>query len=748
MIMEQGKKYYAFISYSHKDEEWAKWLQHKFEHYHLPITLNGMPNVPDNFRPIFRDIDELSGGELKPQISKALSDSAYLIIICSPNSAKSLYVDGEIREFIEIGKQNGVNNIGNIFPFIIEGVPHSKDNPSNECFPDALRELSLELIAGDAMKHGREHAFVKILSGTLRDSHIGFSMLWNRYERERIEEERKERERKNRLLMLESRYLSEKALEIARVDSQLARMLVLRALPTNLNDPEDRPYCVEAENALRRISNYRSVVIKTGEKGIKTFNLNSEGNQGVSVSIDGIVRRWDLRTGLQIGDSLKGHSDEVLYATYSHNDKIIATCSKDSSIILWNAETQEQIDKLMVSGSTGVKSLVFTSDDSKLVALSDTLTVWDMKNRCILNEIQIPHSNDIAIDGENRWIALATLNFSIEIYDLKNFQKIKVIPKAHSESLTSVDFSPNGERIVSVSFDGKLKVWDWMNGKILYSKNVGKVNGAYSPAVLSTEYSKDGNYIVTASRDGNIRIWDAISGEQEGKSLVGHSDSITSVHFCKEGSYIAFSSLDGTIRIWDLFPKVPFKVIGRARYIPFDSKKSHNEYMIEIDACNIVIRDHRNGNVIKTLRGHKKNINSAIFSPDGTKIVSTSYDGTARLWSVYTGEQIGSALDGHSMSPHTAAFNADGSLLVTASAIELKVWDVNTNVQLGLDLTTFDDFYKVVFLDNGRGILSETEKDYDILFDWEPLQELINRTRMQIGKRNFTELEKRRYYLE
>lgn len=296
MIMEQGKKYYAFISYSHKDEEWAKWLQHKFEHYHLPITLNGMPNVPDNFRPIFRDIDELSGGELKPQISKALSDSAYLIIICSPNSAKSLYVDGEIREFIEIGKQNGVNNIGNIFPFIIEGVPHSKDNPSNECFPDALRELSLELIAGDATKHGREHAFVKILSGTLRDSHIGFSMLWNRYERERIEEERKERERKNRLLMLESRYLSEKALEIATVDSQLARMLVLRALPTNLNDPEDRPYCVEAENALRRISNYRSIEIKACEKGIRTFNLKSDGSQGVAVSLDNTVSIWNLRT--------------------------------------------------------------------------------------------------------------------------------------------------------------------------------------------------------------------------------------------------------------------------------------------------------------------------------------------------------------------------------------------------------------------------------------------------------------------
>ena len=91
--MENTKDYYAFISYSHKDEEWAKWLQHEFENYHLPTTLNAIPNLPEKFRPIFRDIDELSGGELKPQISAALKSSAYMVIICSPNSAKSPYVD-------------------------------------------------------------------------------------------------------------------------------------------------------------------------------------------------------------------------------------------------------------------------------------------------------------------------------------------------------------------------------------------------------------------------------------------------------------------------------------------------------------------------------------------------------------------------------------------------------------------------------------------------------------------------------
>ena len=82
-----------------------------------------------------------------------------------------------------------------------------------------MRNLPAELIAGDATKHGREHAFVKILSGTIRGAKVRFSMLWNQFERDRIEKERIEREKKIRLQLLESRYLSEKSLDIAATDS-------------------------------------------------------------------------------------------------------------------------------------------------------------------------------------------------------------------------------------------------------------------------------------------------------------------------------------------------------------------------------------------------------------------------------------------------------------------------------------------------------------------------------------------------
>ena len=114
-------KYYAFISYSHKDVDWAKWLQHEFEYYKLPTALNNHSDIPKSFRPIFRDEDELAGGDLTPQISEALDKSKYLIVICSPNSAQSKYVNSEISEFISIGEVKGIDNKHRIFSFIVEG---------------------------------------------------------------------------------------------------------------------------------------------------------------------------------------------------------------------------------------------------------------------------------------------------------------------------------------------------------------------------------------------------------------------------------------------------------------------------------------------------------------------------------------------------------------------------------------------------------------------------------------------------
>lgn len=103
--MNEQNSYYAFISYNSADEKWAKWLQHNLEYYHIPSALcKEYPELPKKIRPVFWYKQDLSGTKLKQALNNELSSSKYLIVICSPDSAKADWVNDEVVAFIEQGK--------------------------------------------------------------------------------------------------------------------------------------------------------------------------------------------------------------------------------------------------------------------------------------------------------------------------------------------------------------------------------------------------------------------------------------------------------------------------------------------------------------------------------------------------------------------------------------------------------------------------------------------------------------------
>lgn len=175
------KKYtnIAFISYKREDEAWAKWLQKKLEHYKLPTEIR-KKNPDLEFyecpRHIFKDTTDLSGGVLAEEIKKGLDSSKYLIVICSPRAAISKWVCKEVQNFIDTRRERY------IIPFIIEGEPNA-NNIDNECFPDALKNLTAEkeLLGINVNEYGREAAAVKVAA---RMFELSFDSLWQRFKRE------------------------------------------------------------------------------------------------------------------------------------------------------------------------------------------------------------------------------------------------------------------------------------------------------------------------------------------------------------------------------------------------------------------------------------------------------------------------------------------------------------------------------------------------------------------------------------
>ena len=91
-------KYRAFLSYSHHDKAWGKWLHSALEGYRIDKDVVGRETaagpVPKTLRPIFRDREDFSAGHsLTAQTIAALEASQFLIVICSPNAAQSRYVN-------------------------------------------------------------------------------------------------------------------------------------------------------------------------------------------------------------------------------------------------------------------------------------------------------------------------------------------------------------------------------------------------------------------------------------------------------------------------------------------------------------------------------------------------------------------------------------------------------------------------------------------------------------------------------
>ena len=170
-------RFLAFISYSHANEEWGKWIQKSLETFRVPSKLAGQSNeygkTPEKVFPVFRDRDELSASsELSDSIQEALEDTRFLLVICSREAAKSQWVNQEIKLFKSFAGAKRV------LCLIVGGEPHASD-PDQECFPEAVKyevtrngeltDILCEPMAADARSQGdgKFNAKLKLLSALL-----------------------------------------------------------------------------------------------------------------------------------------------------------------------------------------------------------------------------------------------------------------------------------------------------------------------------------------------------------------------------------------------------------------------------------------------------------------------------------------------------------------------------------------------------------------------------------------------------
>jgi WD40 repeat protein len=628
-------EYLAFISYQRKDEAIAKRLQHTLEFYNLPIAVvEKEPRLKDGIRPIFVDMTEL-GDEpfLEPAIKKALKVSRFLIVICSPKSAKSKWVNKEVQYFLQRKRTK------HIIPFIIEGTPNSQLK-DEECCTPLLKKLlgQRELLGININEMGFDAAAVKVVS---RMFHIGFRTLWNRYEKEKEEEQRKLKEQNDRLLIAQSRFIAEKANELVQKgDSYTARKLLLEVLPCD--EKPDIPLTIESELALREAVKHNNAIIVGHTGQVNSVSFSPDGRRIVSASDDNTIRIWNVFTGKQIGDPLVGHTAGVKFASFSPNGKLIVSFSNDNSIRLWDATKGEQIGEPLVTHVTRTMPCIQGNDEN-----TDFFSFMEKES------------------GGSATVDTNVNQFEDIVSNVSTVERLV----SYIASVNSVSFSPDGNKIVSAS-ENEIRIWD-----VATHKQIGEPLIGHTDTVNSVLYDSVGKRIISASDDKSIRIWDSCTGKQLGEAFIGHKNGVKFASFSPNGKEFVSTSWDGTIRIWNILKGEHFKI--RQSMVDYAIFSPNGENILSAGAT-VIFYDIKTRKKIKEFVGVK-----ASLSKDGKFVVSAYYDNDIRLSELYTIKIKTRNIGGHCRKAFYAIYSPDGKKIVSATSNKfLMIWNAETGIHI------------------------------------------------------------------
>ncbi len=430
------------------------------------------------------------------------------------------------------------------------------------------------------------------------------------------------------------------------------------------------------------------------------FALSPDGKILASGSRDQTIILWDVDTG-SIKHTLKGHTDSVTSVSFSPDGKTLASGSSDNAIRFWDIETGTHV-KTFKEAEVNVTQISFSPNGQFILSWgkgNSKILLWDV-NTGEYKQIDDNKKRRMGVcfNPDGNMIAAAHEYHTIDFFNLTTGEHKKRIVGNNYKDLTffmgkfaDLTLSPDGTKFVSMNIDNSINLCDITSGQC-------KLLIPHTPdhSIRSLNrflFSSDSNLFAGMSSDGFIGLWDANTGNER------HTSKRIQL-FEKNHTALDHSPLYA--------PVFGFAFSPDSQILASASSK-HSIHLL----------DTTTGNIRHSLQGHTARVGSLSFSSNGQTLVSGSHDGTIRFWNTTTGKLNKTITNRiltkqQTMEPiaiSTIALNPEGDRVASGNQDgTIVMWNVVTGEKQLTFTGHADAISKIFFSPDGRKVVS-TSKD-------------------------------------